>query len=216
LTEKPAYDWYVVFINMAPRRKPNPPDLVLYINTTIPYSDEHSSPEITLPLMREGWYNCIINWGDGTVDHITNNGVSTTECLKKAYHKYATHGEYKLTITGQCNGWSFQWALTEMGPKRSQRISTEVRTHIENLAKMIVEISELNTCVTSLGRFRGMFVGCDNMCYTGRCKLTHKYISEGPNPVPRTRINPANYVGRIENTENVIDTYDPELLPMSL
>ena len=62
---------------------------------------------ITLPLVQsraEGAlaYNCVVNWGDGSpLSTVTSyNDVNSV-------HTYASNGTYNVTITGTCEGWSF-------------------------------------------------------------------------------------------------------------
>jgi surface protein len=59
---------------------------------------------LALPLIDTGTYNMVVNWGDGSSDTITayNQPAAT--------HTYAAVGIYEVTITGVCNGWSYnQW-----------------------------------------------------------------------------------------------------------
>lgn len=56
---------------------------------------------IALPLVSNGIYDFIVNWGDGTRSHITTwDQVDST-------HTYAKSGVKTISITGTIEGWSF-------------------------------------------------------------------------------------------------------------
>ena len=54
---------------------------------------------IGLPLTPVGNYNFTVNWGDGNIETITDYTNNT--------HTYLTPGDYKVTISGTIDGWSF-------------------------------------------------------------------------------------------------------------
>lgn len=57
--------------------------------------------KVKLPLLITGTYNFTVNWGDGNTDLITSWNQS------QVTHTYGTIGTYEISITGTCNGWSF-------------------------------------------------------------------------------------------------------------
>ncbi len=57
--------------------------------------------KITLPLVRAGNYNFLVNWGDGSSDYI-----SSWDNPEKT-HSYASSGIYEVEINGIIRGWSF-------------------------------------------------------------------------------------------------------------
>jgi surface protein len=58
--------------------------------------------QIRLPLLSNGVYKFIVEWGDGTFDKITTwNQLETT-------HTYVDKGFYQVRITGTCNGFAFK------------------------------------------------------------------------------------------------------------
>ena len=57
--------------------------------------------QVRLPLMPDGAYNFLVNWGDGTINTIASWNQA------EATHTYAAIGTYTITITGYINGWSF-------------------------------------------------------------------------------------------------------------
>lgn len=61
-------------------------------------SDDES---ISLPLVENGNYDFIVNWGDGTKSHITS-----WDQFEK-YHTYAKAGVKTVSIIGTIEGWSF-------------------------------------------------------------------------------------------------------------
>jgi len=62
------------------------------------------SNQITLPLVSTGSYNFNVDWGDGTSNTITSyNQAEVT-------HTYATAGEYTVSITGDIEGFSFNYS----------------------------------------------------------------------------------------------------------
>ncbi len=57
--------------------------------------------QVRLPLVLNGKYNFIVDWGDGSTNTITTyNQAETT-------HTYASIGTYTITITGYIRGWYF-------------------------------------------------------------------------------------------------------------
>ena len=56
---------------------------------------------ISLPLVADGEYNMIVDWGDGTTDTIT-----AWDDAEKT-HSYSTSGNYTITINGTCKGFAF-------------------------------------------------------------------------------------------------------------
>jgi surface protein len=51
---------------------------------------------LSLPLIESGSYDFLVDWGDGTQDHITTCTAS---------HTYPSHGTYQVSITGLLKGW---------------------------------------------------------------------------------------------------------------
>ncbi len=60
-----------------------------------------TSTQITLPLVINGNYNFIVDWGDDNTDHITVYDQAETT------HTYSSSGTYTVKITGTIDGWSF-------------------------------------------------------------------------------------------------------------
>lgn len=59
------------------------------------------SRQITLPLVEDGEYNFVVEWGDGTSDVITEWDQP------EVTHTYPEAGEYTVVIHGQIDGWLF-------------------------------------------------------------------------------------------------------------
>ncbi len=57
--------------------------------------------QIALPLVENGNYDFVVNWGDGTKSHITSWDQSDK------YHTYAKAGVKTISIIGTIEGWSF-------------------------------------------------------------------------------------------------------------
>ncbi len=57
--------------------------------------------QIKLPLISDGNYDFLVDWGDGSQDRITSwNQAEGT-------HTYSSIGTYTVTISGECDGWEF-------------------------------------------------------------------------------------------------------------
>lgn len=81
-----------------------------------------TATQVKLPLVYNGSYNFVVEWGDGTQSTITTwNQVQVTKT-------YSVAGTYQITIKGKCIGWSFstagdrlkilsisQWGSLELG-----------------------------------------------------------------------------------------------------
>ena len=70
-------------------------------DTRITTVESTSDTEIKLPFTPEGNYNCLVDWGDGTTDIITNGVQYETT------HIYDEPGIYTVTIDGLYKGWKF-------------------------------------------------------------------------------------------------------------
>jgi Mycoplasma protein of unknown function, DUF285 len=78
-----------------------PPDTTFVSSWTTDKFGDSDDNQITLPLVSNGSYNFIVNWGDGSEDTITQwDSVAKT-------HTYSNAGTYEVTITGQISGWAF-------------------------------------------------------------------------------------------------------------
>ena len=64
-------------------------------------SGSSTASQVKLPLVSNGSYNMVIDWGDGSSSYIT----SYTQA--DALHTYTSPGTYTITITGNCKGWRF-------------------------------------------------------------------------------------------------------------
>jgi surface protein len=70
-------------------------------DTTLTSGGSSASNQIALPLVSNGIYDFIVDWGDGSQDTITSwNQAETT-------HTYATSGTYTVSIAGTINGFVF-------------------------------------------------------------------------------------------------------------
>ena len=73
----------------------------------VPFTMEYVIPSdslsLTLPLNagNGSTFNCVVDWGDSTTSTITE--VNDPDRI----HTYASAGTYTVTITGTCEGWSF-------------------------------------------------------------------------------------------------------------
>ena len=76
-------------------------DFVSKWNTALVDLGSSSSRQIHLPLVYKGSYNFTVDWGDGTIDHITSFDQG------EVTHTYATEGTYTLVISGELDGWAF-------------------------------------------------------------------------------------------------------------
>jgi hypothetical protein len=91
---------------------------------------------IQLPLVSYGTYNCVVDWGDSTLDTITSFSDNS--------HTYTNPGTYTISITGTIKGWSFS--------------GTSVS------ALKIVKVLEWGPLQINNGAIqtRGAFQGCNN------------------------------------------------------
>ncbi len=82
----------------------DPNAFVAIWNTSLTSYYSSASNQIALPLISSGTYSFQVDWGDGTVDTITDWAQA------EKIHTYATPGVYTITITGTLKGWSFYYA----------------------------------------------------------------------------------------------------------
>ena len=75
-----------------------------------------ASNQVKLPLMPDGAYNFLVNWGDNTISSIAAwNQAETT-------HTYATPGTYTITITGAIRGWDWGTGTSSATPTTGDRL----------------------------------------------------------------------------------------------
>jgi surface protein len=88
----------------------NPPSADMFVTRWIPamndYPDEEADRNVSLPLVRNGTYDFVVDWGDGTTDTIISWDA------KEKYHEYSTFDFrddilVEIRIQGLINGWSF-------------------------------------------------------------------------------------------------------------
>ena len=74
-------------------------DFITKWNTNV--NSWETQKTISLPLTESGIYNFTVDWGDGTLDHITSFDQA------EVTHTYLSEGEYTVTISGKIQGWAF-------------------------------------------------------------------------------------------------------------
>lgn len=83
--------------------------------------------QIRLPLVEDGEYDFIVDWGDGNFSNIVTGDVDPGN-LSGVTHSYEEQGVKRLTITGTINGWNFQQGVTAvMSASSCRRSSLGVR-----------------------------------------------------------------------------------------
>ncbi|MGI6394483.1 MAG: BspA family leucine-rich repeat surface protein [bacterium] len=108
---------------------------------------EKENETITLPLVENGSYDFVVNWGDGTENHIAKwDDLAAT-------HKYAKPGEYVVEIEGEISGWQFCFYNYEDG-----------KYNCDEGNKKLSEIKQWGTF--SFGDTYSQFHGCENLDIT--------------------------------------------------
>jgi len=117
---------------------------------------------IYLPLVETGTYDFIVDWGDGSVDSITEYNSPS------AVHDYGVPGTYIVTITGTIIGWSF--GLYEGYPFITNITSWGCLNFAGDISAgafafcvyLVIEATDtpVTTDCTSL---QSMFLGCDSL-----------------------------------------------------
>jgi surface protein len=75
-----------------------------------------NSNQVKLPLISDGSYNFLVNWGDNTISSIAAwNQPEVT-------HTYATPGTYTITITGAIRGWDWGTGTSTVTPSTGDRL----------------------------------------------------------------------------------------------
>lgn len=124
---------------------------------------------IKFPLIKsnntEYEYDFIIDWGDGTVEHITatdNNGESYY-----ISHNYTNNGTYIITVKGKCKGFGFSFDhlgnpfLTDVLNWGSVQFHNE--GYVFDSCDSLITFSATDTPdLSHLTSIRGMFQGADN------------------------------------------------------
>jgi surface protein len=97
--------------------------------------------QVVLPLEASGTYDFIINWGDGSIQHLDNNNYTSYST-----HEYSAEGEYDISITGTIIGWQFN--------------------DNPDIAPKLISISQWG-CL-GLGNSGSYFYGCENLILTAQ------------------------------------------------
>jgi surface protein len=77
------------------------PTFEFTVNTANTSSGSSNSDQFRLPLTTSTGLNCVVDWGDGTSDTITNHLAAAVT------HTYPSSGTYTVKITGNLLGWRF-------------------------------------------------------------------------------------------------------------
>ncbi|MCK5807367.1 DUF285 domain-containing protein [bacterium] len=117
--------------------------------------DEHNSyqsheDQIELPLVENGYYNFLVDWGDGHQQVIR----SWDSALKR--HTYSEVGSYTVTITGILTGWAFY------------EYDEDLRREIRKDADKLLEVKGWG-CF-EFGDTEGQFFGAKNLLITATDK----------------------------------------------
>jgi len=139
---------------------PSIPAGAFIMNWNTNYGD--GNPTIALPLVSNGSYSFVVNWGDGLTSSITTWDQPETT------HTYATGGEKLVYIDGVIDGWSFnqgdqgqpidkitsvlQWGNLKLGPTNSYHFGGCYNLDLSAVS----DVLNLDG-VTNLS---GMFVNC--------------------------------------------------------
>lgn len=105
-----------------------------------------SDAEVSLPLVESGEYDFTVNWGDGSVDRITEwNQKETT-------HRYNEPGTYTISIDGEIEGW--RMAESDK-PRDLQRIEQWGSFRFGNTGGYFNRASNLEVTATDVPNLRG-------------------------------------------------------------
>lgn len=111
--------------------------------------------QITLPLVSNGNYNFVVDWGDGTRNTITSWNDSNTT------HTYNTPGTFTVTISGLISGWAF--------PSSDHHTNNDMYTpQIRGDSTKLLEI--INWGSLAFGNTTGQFQGCSFLQITAQDK----------------------------------------------
>ena len=75
-----------------------------------------ASNQVQLPLIPDGSYNFLVNWGDNSISSISSWNQPET------LHTYATPGTYTITITGAIRGWDWGTGTSATTPTTGDRV----------------------------------------------------------------------------------------------
>ncbi len=109
-------------------------DFVSVWNTDLTSEGSSNTNQIALPLVSDGTYDFLVDWGDGSSDTITSYDQG------ELIHTYSSEGEYILVINGTLYGWQFNNAGDRL---------------------KIIEISQWGNI--SLGNSGSYFYGAENL-----------------------------------------------------
>lgn len=114
--------------------------------------------QIEVPLIPDGVYDFIINWGDGNLESVTN--------YKRLVHDYSKPGVYKISIVGKLEGISFRYGVDNQ--KLLNILNWGCFTLTGNL-EVFANCINLNITAIDLPIFKGVtnlsyyFVNCTNL-----------------------------------------------------
>ncbi len=116
--------------------------------------------QIQLPLEESGTYDFTVDWGDGSIDHITRWNQS------EVTHTYDEPGIYTVSITGTIQGWRFNNGgdrrgiieISQWGPLNFGNSGDYFRGCL-NLELIAIDAPDLTGTTTLESAFQGTYLG---------------------------------------------------------
>ncbi|MHA1518963.1 MAG: BspA family leucine-rich repeat surface protein [Promethearchaeota archaeon] len=155
---------YRISENLPPISNTDPSAFLSVWDSSIWYKGSSASDQIRLPLRASGDYNFLVQWGDGTSDHIVTGNYSD------AIHTYPAPGIYTVNITGYLEGWKF---ILASDYKKLCEISQWGTVKLGNEGSYFNGCGNLNLTATDALDLTGTtnlyqtFTGCTNLGSTG-------------------------------------------------
>jgi surface protein len=134
----------------------DPNSFVTVWNTELLSFDSSGSNQISLPLISNGLYDFLVDWGDGT------NSTITSWDQAEVTHTYISPGIYTIIITGELRGWRFnnsgdRLKLLEIMQWGNMGLGNTVNYFYgaENLQLTATDAPDLSGATTLFQAFRG-------------------------------------------------------------
>lgn len=123
--------------------------------------------QITLPLISTGTYDFDVEWGDGSIDHITAYNQVLDGEDSAVTHTYSEAGTYTVEINSTIKGWQFnndgdEQKITDISQWGNLIIGTDENYYFYGCSSLDVSATDVLD-ISGMTRLLSLFRGCSSL-----------------------------------------------------